>query len=230
MILLVEDEINIATPLLQFLKGEGFAVEHAANAAEAAAAMRLSPPKLVLLDWMLPDRPGVDLLREWRRDRIACPVILLTARHELIDKVLGLELGADDYMTKPFEPRELVARIRARLRTSPAAGLMSAKLAAPALVAAGVTIDLEAREVRFHEALVELTKMEFELLKLLIENKNKVFSRDELLNRVWGYDAYPTTRTIDTHILQLRQKFTAELFETVRGIGYRFRDPGAEKI
>jgi DNA-binding response OmpR family regulator len=213
-ILLVEDEPSIAEPLARFLAAEGFPTAVAPTVQAAAAAVEAAAPRLVVLDWSLPDGSGIDLLRAWRAARRDFPVIMLTARHELIDRVLGLELGADDYVVKPFEARELLARIRARLRGA-------APRPEPALAAAGLELNPVTREARFKGRLLELTKMEYALLKLMLENAGKVFSREELLGSVWGYEAFITTRTIDTHILQLRHKTDPELFETVRGVGYR---------
>ncbi len=210
-ILIVEDAAAIAEQLAQLLATEGFVVEVAGTVAQARLAIGRSPD-LVILDWGLPDGQGIELLKEWRRGAFAGPVLFLTARVEVIDRVLGLELGADDYITKPFHPRELVARVKARLRGRDAA-----------LSCAVITLDLATRTARFDGVLLTLTKLEFDLLRVLVEHPDRVFSRDELLNRVWGYDSYPTTRTVDTHILQLRQKTKASLFETVRGVGYRLR-------
>ncbi len=222
-ILLVEDERAIAQPLERLLVQEGYAVSHAATA--AAAAQRIGDePDLVILDWMLPDGQGIDLLKTWRKAGRGVPVIFLTARHELVDKVLGFEFGADDYLTKPFEPRELLARIKARLRTTQ-------KGAAPrTLTYHDLVMDLEAHRV-VHGALeVDLPRMEFALLRLFLENVGKVFSRDEILNLVWGFEAYPTTRTVDTHVLQLRTKLKPEFFETVRGVGYRMARSVAQDL
>lgn len=172
---------------------------------------------------MLPDGQGIDLLRAWRRDGYSGPIIFLTARTELLDKVLGLELGADDYVTKPFEPRELLARIRARLRAH-------APVPVPAprhLAIHDIRLCPDTRDVTFEGQPVVLSRMEFGLLELLMENPGRVFSRDELLARVWGYESYPTTRTVDNHVLKLRQKLAPELFESVRGIGYRLRGADA---
>ena len=149
------------------------------------------------------------------------PVIFLTARVELVDRVLGLEMGADDYVTKPFEPRELVARIRARLRTTARAAPPPERLAF-----AGLEMDLDSRRVTYRGRELELARLEFGLLELLLRHPSKVFTSDELLNRVWGYEAFPTTRTVDTHVLQLRKKTHPELFESIRGVGYRLRDRG----
>jgi DNA-binding response OmpR family regulator len=221
-ILLVEDELNIATSLMQFLSAEGFRVS-VVNSVHAANQIG-TDWDLCLLDWMLPDGQGVDLLRAWRSCGIGAPIIFLTAKADVIDKVLGLELGADDYLTKPFEPRELLARIHARLRQTnkqPRAQDTNVEC----IVAGALVIDRSSMRVTYKETAISLTKMEFELLKFFIENTGKVFSRDEILDMVWGYESYPTTRTVDTHVLQLRQKLDADLIETMRGVGYRFVSP-----
>lgn len=166
---------------------------------------------------MLPDGQGIDLLKEFRSRGIRIPIIILTARNELVDKVLGLESGADDYLTKPFEPRELVARIRARLRN----GFVQKN--SHKYLYGDLELDPELRVVKFKNKLLDLTKLEFELLKLLIEFPGRVFTRETILNKVWGFESYPTTRTVDNHIVQLRQKTENEIFETVRGVGYRIR-------
>jgi DNA-binding response OmpR family regulator len=226
-ILVVEDEAAIAAALRELLEREGYVVETAATL--AAARQRLLPylrpreswstPRgldALLLDWRLPDGEGIDLLKELRRTS-ALPVLMVTARVEIIDRVLGLEIGADDYVTKPVEPRELLARLRARLRTHRAAEPAGKRV----LEHAGVAIDLDTREVTFEGRAVPTTRMEFGLLALLVEHAGRVFSREELLNQVWGYERTPTTRTVDTHVVQLRTKLRADLIESVRGIGYR---------
>jgi DNA-binding response OmpR family regulator len=217
-ILLVEDEKSIRESLTEFLCKEQFKVECAVDLNAAAKGMNQGID-LVILDWMLPDGQGIELIRRWRSEGTKVPVILLTARNELLDKVLGLEIGADDYVTKPFEPRELLARVHVQLRKQIPAVIEERLM----LRGNEIEISLRQREVRFGGDTVELTKMEFDLLKLLVERPDQVFSREEILNQVWGFEHYPTTRTVDTHILQLRQKFEPEYFETVRGIGYRFR-------
>lgn len=221
-ILLVEDESNVRKPLVDYLTKEGFHVVEAINLKEADSKMA-NGPDLVLLDWMLPDGQGIELLKKWRKKGIQTATILLTARADLIDKVLGLELGANDYITKPFEPRELVARIRVQLRQKDLIGSDEKVQKDHLIEQSEFVMDTIAHEVFFSRNRLELTKTEFGLLKLFLENPNQVFSREELLKSVWGYDQYPTTRTVDTHVLQLRQKTKAELFETVHGIGYRFR-------
>jgi DNA-binding response OmpR family regulator len=223
-ILVVEDDAAIATSLSEMLAREGHDVVMAKTIAEAQKA--LTPAiELVLLDWMLPDGQGVDLLKAWRKSSDV-PVILVTARADLVDRVVGLEIGADDYVTKPFEARELTARIKARLRGR---GDAKASAAPQTLSLDGVTIDLASREVTFRGAPVDLTRMELGLLRLLMENPTRVFTRDELLNRVWGYERAPTTRTVDAHVLALRTKLDPALIVSVRGVGYRFRKtPPAE--
>lgn len=213
-LLLVEDDRNLRVSLAEFLAGEGLDIWQAADVTEARALMQRGPD-LAVLDWMLAGASGIDLLKEWRRAGNACPVVMLTAKSDLVDKVLGLELGADDYLTKPFEPRELLARLRVQLRRAGAAP-------EACLSHSGIRLDDVKKEVRFRGRALDLTKMEFHLLKLFLENPRRVFSRDEILNQVWGYDHFPTTRTVDTHVLQLRQKLDPSYFETVRGMGYRF--------
>lgn len=214
-VLLVEDDLNLQKSLSEFLRGEGYEVSTTGSFEEA---LTKSPKRFeaIILDWMLNGKSGIDLLKKWRREGEETPVILLTAKSDLVDKILGLELGADDYLTKPFEPRELLARIRVQTRKA------ASTLSVP--TSSRIRLNPDTKEVKFDETPIELTKMEYHLLKLFIENPNKVFSRDELLNQVWGYDSYPTTRTVDTHILQLRQKLSPELFETIRGMGYRYHE------
>jgi len=222
-ILVVEDDAAIAVSLRELLTRDGHDVVHAKTIAEANQS--LTPAiELVLLDWMLPDGQGVDALRAWRK-HTDVPVILVTARADLVDRVVGLEIGADDYVTKPFEGRELTARIKARLR-----GRAKAKEPDETLSRDGIVMDVTAREVTFRGAKIELTRMEFGLLKLLMENPTRVFTRDELLNRVWGYERAPTTRTVDAHVLALRTKLDPALIVSVRGIGYRFRPAEGPKV
>lgn len=222
-IMLLEDDENLGLSLKKFIQDEGYDVDLARNL-EEARAKKIDDYDLMILDWMLPDGQGVDYLKEVRAKTNSIPVIMLTARAELIDKVIGLESGANDYVTKPFEPRELVARIRAQLRLSSAQG--GEKESEAKIEVGDLVIDKHQREVFFGGKVVEMTKMEFDFLKLLAEHPNRAFSRDEILNKVWGYEHYPTTRTVDTHVLQLRQKTRDDLIETVRGVGYRLRFNG----
>ena len=218
-ILLVEDDASLQRSLGDYLRYEGFDVTLTGTLKDARAAT-ITSYQLLILDWMLPDGQGIDFLRELRHRGHVIPSIVLTARAELIDKVTALELGANDYMTKPFEPRELLARIRVQLR--PTQTPSETQALADEWNAGGIRMTVSTREVVFRGEQKQLSKMEFELLKCFLQNPNHVFSREELLNKVWGYDSYPTTRTVDTHILQLRQKFSEDLFETLRGVGYRF--------
>jgi len=236
-LLVVEDDRNLADSLATLLRHEGFLVDLAHDRSTARTAFEREPsqrPGLVILDWNLPDGQGIDLVREWRERGLGHPVIMLTARAELVDRVLGLEFGADDYVTKPFEPRELVARVRARLRSLPMQSQATQVHGQPVsdtirddadLRVASFRMNLAARRVFFHEREVELTRMEWNLLRTFLESPDRVFSRDELLNEVWGLDNYPTTRTVDNHVLQLRNAFGTEWFQTVRGVGYRFVCP-----
>ncbi|MCB9061030.1 MAG: response regulator transcription factor [Halobacteriovoraceae bacterium] len=223
-ILIVEDDQNLGPSIQKYLQGEGMNTTLVQDL-DAANKVNRDNFDLVILDWMLPDGQGIDFLRETRKSNTILPFILLTARTELVDKILGLETGANDYMTKPFEPRELAARIRVQLREAQLKHTLSTQEQAPKeqIDLGPVRIDLSTREVFHEDKLVEMTKMEFDLLRLFVDTPNRVFSREEILNKVWGYDNYPTTRTVDTHILQLRQKLPALNFETVRGIGYRLK-------
>lgn len=218
-ILLIEDDLNLGEALEKFLTQEGCHITRAHNLSEASAA-ELSKIDLIILDWMLPDGQGIDWLTKYRSEGLTLPVIMLTARNELIDKVVGLERGANDYMTKPFEPRELMARIRVQLRAPQKSQAQDEENLD--IIRKDLVISPETREVRFKNEVIELTKMEFNLLQLLAEKPGRAYPREEILNKVWGFENYPTTRTVDTHVLQLRQKFTDDMIETVRGIGYRF--------
>lgn len=217
-VLVVEDDPALARSLNDYLAREGFDVQLAASLALGRRALADFRPDVMVLDWMLPDGQAIDWVKELRRNNDPIRVLILTARAEVVDRIVGLETGANDYLTKPFEPRELVARIRVQARELARVPPPSSKLAAR-----GICVDLITREVTSASVPVQLTRMEFELLRVMLESPNKVFSREELLNLVWGFETFPTTRTVDTHILQLRQKLDAQAFETVRGVGYRFR-------
>lgn len=215
-ILVVEDDRNLNESLQKYLTVELFQVVSAFSFTEAS---RHSPRDfdLVILDWNLSDGFGLDLLRAWKKSTPSLPIIFLTAKADLADKVLSLESGANDYLTKPFEPRELLARIRVQLR---GANVELDKIQVGALL-----IDFTLRKVSWHDRELTLSKTEFELLCFLARHPEKVFSREELLKEVWGYNSSPTTRTVDTHILQLRQKLNSEMFETIHGVGYRMKRP-----
>jgi DNA-binding response OmpR family regulator len=216
-VLVVEDDEALSRSLNDYLAREGFTVQLAGTLALGRRALIDFLPDVLVLDWMLPDGQAIDWVKELRRRNDPIRVLMLTARAEVVDRIVGLETGANDYLTKPFEPRELVARIRVQARE------VSREPVGARLAGQGISLDLTTREATYLGQPVQLTKMEFELLRVFLESPNKVFSREELLNLVWGFQTFPTTRTVDTHILQLRQKLKADAFETVRGVGYRFR-------
>ena len=219
-ILLVEDEENIASLVALYLRNDGYTVEHVGDGASAINAAERIKPSLVILDVMLPGMDGLEVCRRLRAHS-KVPIIMLTARDGEIDRVLGLELGADDYVTKPFSPRELVARVKAVLRR---AEPDDAQAPADERLSLGtVTIDLARRDVLVGEQHVELTAREFDLLAFLIRNRGIVFSRDRLLERVWGYERPVDTRTVDSHVKSVRQKLGdgGTIVKTLRGVGYK---------
>lgn len=231
-ILVVEDELSISTLLKYNLEQAGYEVLTAADGKEGLDLIVSAEPDLVLLDLMLPTMDGMEICKEVRSLRLNVPIIMLTARDDEFDKVLGLELGADDYMTKPFSPREVVARVKAVLRRF-----------SPTVVESNETSEAE---VEFHisglhvypdrfeaylgEEQLEFTPKEFELLVYLIENKNRVLTRDQLLSAVWNYDFAGDTRIVDVHISHLRDKIEENsrkpiYIKTIRGLGYKFEVP-----
>jgi DNA-binding response OmpR family regulator len=216
-ILVVDDEISIQELVRLYLENEGFRVESAGSGKEALERIDVVKPSLVVLDIMLPDMNGLDVCRELRQ-RADVPVLMLTARKDDIDKILGLELGADDYLTKPFNPRELVARIRAVLRRS-GSGQRPGKL----IEAGNLHIDLARREVTVAGTPAKLRTKEFELLAALAQNFGIVLTRERLLEMIWETDYYGETRTVDMHINHVRDKITAAdvQIETVRSVGYK---------
>ncbi len=221
-VLVVDDEPHIRTVLRGYLEVDGFSVAEAADGEAALAAVRGHAPDLVLLDVMLPGIDGLEVLRQLRTFSDAY-VILVTARTEEVDKLVGLGVGADDYVTKPFSPREVTARVKAVLRRGRAVG---ASEDAP-LRFDGVTIDPAGREVEVNGAAVALSSLEFDLLAALAAAPGRVFSRTQLLERVWGYDFYGDERVVDVHIRSLRARLGDEasdphLIATVRGAGYKF--------
>ena len=197
-ILIIEDEPDLLRGLALNLKAEGYGVLTASRGDAGIEQALRDRPELVLLDIMLPGMNGLDVCRELRRKGFEAPIIMLTAKAEEVDRVVGLEIGADDYVTKPFGIRELLARIRARLRrhVPTAAGLRLGP----------VEIDFDKHEATRGGQRIELTGKEFDVLRLLARHRGEIVTRDRLLEEVWGYEAYPTTRTVDTHILRLRQK------------------------
>ncbi len=212
---LIEDDKSLGPALKEALEKNNFIVELSATLT-SARQKTIDEFDIILLDWMLPDGEGIDYLKEIKNKK---PVIMLTARADLIDKVIGLESGASDYLTKPFEIRELIARIRVQLRSLESS---IKKNTLKELAIGSLHFKLSERKLFYKENEIHLTKMEYDLIYLLSTHPKQVFSREKLLDKVWGYENYPTTRTVDTHILQLRQKIDNALIETVRGIGYRF--------
>ena len=222
-ILLVEDEDSIAEPLAAALEREGFEVAREATAAAGLEAARSNAPDLVLLDVMLPDGDGRDVLRELRSTS-QVPVVMLTARGEEIDRVLGLELGADDYVTKPFSAAELVARLRAVLRRASAPPAHEGE---GALTAGDIELNLDTRVVTRAGEPVELTVKEFEVLRLLLERAGRLVRRNELMAEVWDTNWFGSTKTLDVHVSALRKKLgddpgAPRYIHTVRGVGFRF--------
>jgi DNA-binding response OmpR family regulator len=222
-VLVVDDEANIADLVEMYLRKEGFRVLKAGTGEDGLAAARRERPRLVVLDVGLPGIDGLEVCRRLRADDAGpgIPVIFLTARDSEIDRILGLEMGADDYLTKPFSPRELVARVKAILRRS------EASAPAPEVIEiGGAVIDLGRREVRANGAVVECTGKEFELLRYLAENRGRALSRQQILDGVWGYGWYGDARTVDVHVAQVRKKLgDAVAITTVRGLGYRLDPP-----
>lgn len=232
-ILIVDDEPDIVELLEYNLRQAGYVVTSADDGAGALAAALREPPDLILLDLNLPDVSGTDVCRRLRRDPTteAIPIVMITARGDEIDRVVGFELGADDYIVKPFSPRELVLRVQAVLRRVRASAPPPAEVVAlPAdgeiHVAGPLEIDVGRHEVRVEGEVVPLTALEFRLLLDLASRRGRVQSRDALLERVWGYAPGIETRTVDTHVKRLREKLGAarDTIETVRGVGYRLRD------
>ena len=220
-ILVVEDDRAVQKALKRLFETEGFAVEISGDGRSAVQSCRSAAPAAVVLDLRLPIMSGRDVCREIKQQSPTIPIIVLSAASDISDKVLLLELGADDYVTKPFSPRELLARVRVALRHNlRKESSLTNKFGA-------VSVDLVKMEVTKEGDVVELTAQEFKTLKFLLQNAERVITRDELLNTVWGYQNYPSTRTVDNHILKLRQKLEKDPsnpvhFRTVHGVGYKF--------
>lgn len=226
-ILVVEDDRSIADLLRQSLATEGYSVEVARDGKAGLAAFRSYSPDLVLLDWMLPVLDGLEVLKEIRKSH-QTPVLFLTVKDDEMDKVVGLELGADDYVTKPFGMREILARVKTLLRRG-----QSGSGPSPRLAAGPLTIDVDQRVVLLEGKEVEMTRTEFDLLLFLARNPGMVLSREKLLDEVWGYTFDGYQRSVDSHITRLRRKIERdphqpELIQTVWGVGYRFRSSRAK--
>ncbi len=219
-ILVVDDDPNIAQLVKLYLEKEGYEVAVETRGDEALAAFQKNPPSLMLLDIMLPGMDGWQVCRAVRQTS-TIPIIMLSAKDETFDKVLGLELGADDYVTKPFEGKELVARVKAVLRRSAPSEPEKDTLSFP-----GLTISLEKYEVHFQGKLVEMPPKELEVLYFLAAHQNRVFTREQLLEQVWGFDFFGDSRTVDVHIKRLREKLQGSeslgwQIRTVWGVGYK---------
>jgi DNA-binding response OmpR family regulator len=217
-ILIVEDESSIASFVALYLKNAGYAVRTVGKGADALDQVSSDPPSLTILDLMLPDIDGIEVCRRIRKTSDV-PILMLTARDEDVDKIIGLEVGADDYMTKPFNPRELVARVKSILRRS----TPERRQAESAVIRHGdLTVDAGRREVRVGEEEIQLAPKEFDLLWELLDHRGLVLTRDQLLERVWGYTFAGDTRTVDVHVRQLRRKLgDASPIVTVWGVGYK---------
>jgi two-component system OmpR family response regulator len=220
-IMVVDDDYNINQLIKLYLEKEGFTVESYEEGTEALKSFKANPPSLVVLDIMLPGMDGWDICREIRKSNDV-PIIMLTAKGETFDKVLGLELGADDYIVKPFDPKELIARIKAVLRRhKPAAFGITKEVTYPNL-----TVNLSNYTVTYHGKELEFPPKELELLYFLASNPNKVFTREQLLEQVWGFDFFGDSRTVDVHIKRIREKLQNAddnwQIRTVWGVGYKF--------
>jgi two-component system, OmpR family, alkaline phosphatase synthesis response regulator PhoP len=221
-VLLVEDEPGLVMTLTDRLAAEGYEVVSAVDGETGLQRATAENYDLVLLDGMLPGRDGFDVCRSLRQRNVVTPILMLTARGQVVDRVVGLKLGADDYLVKPFEMAELLARIEALLRRVPPAPVQ-----AEVYQFADVHVDFRKAEVAKGGQLLELSAREFKLLKYFIEHRGATLTRDELLNEVWGYNAMPSTRTVDVHVAWLRQKVETnprrpEFIHTIHGMGYKF--------
>jgi two-component system alkaline phosphatase synthesis response regulator PhoP len=222
-ILIIEDEPDLVKGLKLNLSDEGFEIEWAVNGVEGLRKAVEEAPDLIILDIMLPEMDGLEVCRKLRQKSIDIPIIMLTAKGGEIDKVVGLEIGADDYMTKPFSIRELLARIKARLRNAEKEG----KTATEIYSIGDIEIDFARFKIKQKGKEQELTSLETDILKYFVIHRGEVVSRNDLLDKIWGYESYPTTRTIDNHILKLRKKIEEDpshprYILSVYGGGYRF--------
>ena len=223
-ILVADDEEDVLNLVSINLKSAGYTIIQAVNGREAVGKARAQLPLLIILDIMLPEMSGLEVCKVLKGDPLTSkiPIIMLTAKAEEVDRIVGLELGADDYITKPFSPRELVLRVKSVLRR----GTPSTNEKSDLIKLGTISIDRARHQVRVKGDMIELTATEFKLLLLLIERRGRVQHRDKLLNDVWGYESLIDTRTIDTHVRRLREKLGAasDCIETVRGFGYRIAE------
>jgi len=221
-VLAIEDDPSVQRALRRTFETAGFDITIASDGTSAMDVFRATMPRVVILDLRLPGRSGQDLCREIKRQAASVPILVLSAASDVVDKVLLLELGADDYVTKPFSPRELLARVRAAIRR-----LNQSPEKRELFTFDDVEVNFSKMELLKAGKPVPLTPQEFKMLRFFLHNEERVVSRAELLNEVWGYNSYPTTRTVDTHILRLRQKLETDPgepvhFRTVHGTGYKF--------
>ncbi len=218
--MVVDDDPNIGQLIRLYLENEGYEVEHYLDGNTSVAEFKKNPPNLVVLDIMLPGMDGWEVCKEIRKIS-EIPIIMLTAKGETFDKVLGLELGADDYSVKPFDPKELIARVKAVLRRARISKTSDREVSYP-----NITINIGEYTVEYYGKSMELPPKELELLYFLASNPNKVFTREQLLEHVWDYDFYGDSRTVDVHIKRLREKFSQTndtwQIKTVWGVGYKF--------
>ena len=222
-ILIVEDEESVLDPLELLLTKEGFSIETARDGREALEKFAKTNPDLILLDLMLPEISGTEVCRQIRL-KSQVPIIMLTAKDTEVDKVVGLELGADDYVVKPYSKAELVARIKAVLRRQ---GSDAANEQSGSITAGPVVIDVERHQVSINDQLISLPLKEFELLEFLVRNSGRVLTRTQLIDRVWGSDYFGDTKTLDVHVKRLRAKIESDpanpvYIQTIRGLGYKF--------
>ncbi len=222
-LLLVEDEPGLQLALTDRLTAEGYTVETAGDGDTAVTRARGEPFDVIVLDVMLPGRDGFDVAKTLRQQGLRTPILMLTARTQVVDRVVGLKLGADDYLTKPFEAIELLARLEALLRRSSSASTVSLER----YQFGDVAVDVRKAEVTMNGRPIDLAAKEFQLLRYFIEHRGATLSRDELLHEVWGYNATPSTRTVDVHVAWLRQKLepnprVPQYILTVHGLGYKF--------
>jgi len=233
-VLVVDDEQSIVTLLQYNLEQAGFEVITAMDGEEGRNIAEIEAPDIIVLDLMLPKLDGIEVCKQLRQKKIMTPILMLTAKDDEFDKILGLELGADDYMIKPFSPREVIARVKAILRRTQIQSETNDKLLETDLIEIGnIRIFPDRHEASFNDELLELTLKEFELLLYLAQNKSRVLTRDQLLSAVWNYDFAGDTRIVDVHISHLREKIEKDTkkpiyIKTIRGLGYKLEEPKAE--
>jgi DNA-binding response OmpR family regulator len=219
--LIIEDDRSLYKPLKRVFEADGYTLDFAADGAAGLESFRAFPPALVVLDLKLPKMHGRDVCRTMKNEAPSLPIIVLSASADEVDKVLMLELGADDYVTKPFSPKELLARVHSVMRRAHGPRLVDQ------YAFDKISVDFAKMELTRDGAQISLTPQEFKILKYFVRNPERVISRDELLNHVWGYNCYPSTRTVDNHLMKLRQKLEEDPmnpvhFRTVHGAGYKF--------